>query len=628
MQGYLIQMLFFLFVANSLVAQSGDINYDLEERLIFVRSNLENENPNKVDVYDVLDILDDAYDFCYTGIVLESNIINYIAGINDDVDSDINSNMHKDRWINLKTVLAYAKELGLTVYPAAAQFGGSHTILKHDPHLAEGIPVIDAKFIIKEVDGKIQLVNDPSDRFSLINGNFETDDSQNPGGFYGWRASVFEGESSLNKAVFSDVKDGSRCLMIVDPQNFGRGVVNITQRIEDLDMFREYEISVRMKTENFSRPAHVDVGVSAIRRVTDCSKNSKLQLNSSTTYNESEKKYDFLNSDQDWKVYHTTFNTLENDFVIVDVHAIGGTGKVWIDDIIITPTKFNNVLKRNDTPITLKSSNGTELQNEERLKDLIVDPLFGRSNWVWHKKPEIVIPPNASGLVPGDKVLVSYYTTTGVYNTTPHVSLTHPAAINLADLQMRQIHNKFNEGSLDMFDGFFFSHDEIRVHGWDNTSKVNTPGENLAINFEAMYNSAKTIDPNGKILVWSDMFDPFHNAITCEDRTYPYYAVNGDWDDSVGTLPEDVVIMNWHGFANRDRISTGKHFSDQGHSQILAGFYDHNFYTRDWLTDLSSNSVKNVRGVMYTSFKDDFTKLEEWANYVWGGCDGQFNSSN
>ena len=620
MKYHIILIILSVLKLNYLAAQPGSVGYSLEERLIFVSSNLENNNPKKTDVADVINILNDAKEFCYTGIVLESNILNYLEGINDYTDAAINSSAHIDRWTNLNKVLKHAKSLGLTVYPAAAQFGGSHSILVHNPHLSEGIPVIDAKFIIQKTDRGVEIVNDPEDKFPLINGDFEVDDTQKTGGFKGWRASTFKGKSSLNSAVFSDVKDGSRCLKIVDPEKFGNGVVNITQRIENLEMFREYEISVRMKTQNFTRSGKVGTGVSAIRTPVDCSKNSKLQFNSSITFNESNKTYDGLKANQDWKVFHSTFNTLENDFVVVDIHTVGGTGTVWIDDLIITPTKFNNVLKRNDTPITIKSKNGVELQNEEKLKDLIVDPLFGRSNWIWHQQPAIIIPSNTSGLKPKDKVLITYYTTTGVDNSVPYVSLTHPAVIDLAELQMQQLYTKFNDGDLDMFEGYFFSHDEIRVHGWDITSGNNTPGKNLINNFNALYESAKDIDPKSNILVWSDMFDPFHNAISCEDRGYPYYGVNGGWDDITGKLPNDVVIMNWHGFPNRDRVSSGRYFSDRGHSQILAGFYDQAFYTRGWLADMKSNSVKEIKGAMYSTFKNDYSKLEEWANYVWGGC--------
>ena len=35
---------------------------------------------------------------------------------------------------------------------------------------------------------------------------------------------------------------------------------------------------------------------------------------------------------------------------------------------------------------------------------------------------------------------------------------------------------------------------------------------------------------------------------------------------------------------------------------------------------MKSNSVKEIKGVMYSTFKNDYSKLEEWANYVWGGC--------
>ena len=51
----------------------------------------------------------------------------------------------------------------------------------------------------------------------------------------------------------------------------------------------------------------------------------------------------------------------------------------------------------------------------------------------------------------------------------------------------------------------------------------------------------KEVNPKARIVVWSDMFDPNHNAV---DK---YYLVNGTLEESWEGLPQDVIIANWNG---------------------------------------------------------------------------------
>src|SRR5207249_7607147 len=116
---------------------------------------------------------------------------------------------------------------------------------------------------------------------------------------------------------------------------------------------------------------------------------------------------------------------------------------------------------------------------------------------------------------------------------------------------------------------FFMSHDEIRVANWCRACRERnqSPGELLADNVKRCVGIIRDISPKAQIVVWSDMFDPNHNAV---DR---YYLVNGSLRGSWEGLPKDVVIANWNG----GRRAAGlKWFAGRGHEQILAGFYDGN----------------------------------------------------
>jgi len=611
------------FYSLNLLAQTNPIVHgsELEDRLIYVRSNLQDQ----ADVNSIINILNTASNYCYTGIVLQSNILNYIYDYSGSIDGRVNDTLDSgfgDRWTNLKTILNHAKSLGLDVYPKTANFGASLSILVHNPNLAEGIAIVDAPFVVENINGNLQLVNDPDDNFPLLNGNFNSSDNT---GFQHWTVSGYNGTSAFNNVIFNVVENGSNCIKIENPGSFGEGHVNVRQTVSGLQEFREYHISMKIKTQNYSNPGGISVEVFNQERT------HYLQWNK-PTYRYPDGSIETLPESQDWRTYDMTFNTLDNSELTIEIRNWGGgTGTAWIDDIVITPTKFNNVLKRNDTPIVIKDSAGNTL-NENELKNQIVDPLLGRDGWtgnisIWHEQPQVTIP-NSSNLANGDKVHISYYTTTTIRNGGIYASLTHPDVSDITDKQLQQLELKYNEGSLDMLKGYFFGHDEIRIHGWDPTSGNNTPGQNLAHNFNAIYNEAKSIDSNIEIMVWNDMFDPYHNAETNEQRGRPYYLVSEDWSNSIGTLPSDVIIVNWVGAPEvenqtdvNNKVLSCQHFSNLGHEQILAGFYDEDtFYTEDWLADLQNNGTQNIRGVMYTTWTGDYSQLASWANALWGGC--------
>ena len=107
-------------------------------------------------------------------------------------------------------------------------------------------------------------------------------------------------------------------------------------------------------------------------------------------------------------------------------------------------------------------------------------------------------------------------------------------------------------------------------------------------------------------MVWSDMFDPHHNAVK------DYYLVNGDLKGSWLGLDPKVVIMNWN-FGARDKSLA--FFSGRGHPQILSGYYDAGpDQIKGWLE--AARGVPGVIGVMYTTWQNNYTDLEAFAGHV------------
>jgi hypothetical protein len=67
--------------------------------------------------------------------------------------------------------------------------------------------------------------------------------------------------------------------------------------------------------------------------------------------------------------------------------------------------------------------------------------------------------------------------------------------------------------------------------------------------------------------------------------------------------------VNWN-FGNRDKSL--KFFSDRGHKQILAGYYDGApEQIKQWLA--SAANIKGIVGVMYTTWQGKYDDLEAFA---------------
>ena len=83
----------------------------------------------------------------------------------------------------------------------------------------------------------------------------------------------------------------------------------------------------------------------------------------------------------------------------------------------------------------------------------------------------------------------------------------------------------------------------------------------------------------------------------------------------MGGLSPEVAVANWN---PTPRLKPSlKFFSDRGHRQVIATYYDH----RNWrqtsrrMLDLAKE-VKGVDGVMYTTWRNNFRDLEDFMDFA------------
>jgi hypothetical protein len=155
---------------------------------------------------------------------------------------------------------------------------------------------------------------------------------------------------------------------------------------------------------------------------------------------------------------------------------------------------------------------------------------------------------------------------------------------------------------------YFMQHDEIRVGGYDTDEmKFDSAGEALAANAKRCTEIIRRVNPDAEVLVWSDMFDPHHNAVD------DYYLVRGSLKEAWTGLDPRVAIINWNGDKAAQSL---KFFAERGHPQIIAGYYDGDVRENFTACHAAAKDVDGVAGWMYTTWGQNYDELEAFAKLV------------
>ena len=491
---------------------------------------------------------------------------------------------------NVKRFREECRRLNLECFVAVCPVGYSNDLLNLDPNLAEGLPVLDVPFVVK--DG--HLVPEQPTTPILKNGGFEEHRNNNP---VGWGFVDAPGATSF---IDPHVKtEGSVSLRMQESGDNPSPNWRAMQAI-NVEPFRYYHISVMVKTEDFPT---ADTRIAVLT-----ADGRSLNLHMPR-----------LKPTDDWRRIDITFNSLEYKTINLYFGTWGATrGKIWWDDAKVEQAGFVNVLRRDGTPFTVKSEDGTTVFAEGRDFENIVDPKLGNDPYpgcytAWHVPPVVRIP-TGSRIAEGQRVLVSFTHATIIYEEQVSCCMANAKFRELLKWQIEQVHKNIEP------DGYFMSHDEIRQGGWDGdcVASDKTTAEILADNLAFCVETIRKTDPGKPIAVWSDMFDPTHNA----QKTGWYYLVkeSGPWFGSWEKLPSDVIVANWNSNPAIRKESL-KHFSERGNLQILAGYYDADPVDaiQSWMRDAVANPGFN--GVIYTTWENKYDHLEAFAESVkqeWG----------
>jgi hypothetical protein len=487
-----------------------------------------------------------------------------------------------------KRILGRAHALRIAVIPQVCGVGWADALLSHNPNLVEAMLVRDVPFVVHGSEAKLE--SDPA--VHLVNGDF----SQAQGDkFVGWGF-----QDGIGLTTFADhmvLHGGTTSLRMDNPgkpthDNPTGAPANcrIMQTVR-LHPWRNYDFSVWVKSQDFA-------AAGAVRLLSLDAKGRVLSYQDIGVM-----------PTQDWKRIDITFSSQDDNATNLYMGVWGGTtGRLWWADSRLSEIGLMNVVRRPGCPLSVVGESGM-VYEEGRDFERVVDPKSGTVPWpgefdVVHDGVALHLTPG-SRIHDGARLRVSFFSAVTTDTGKAAICLSEPETRQIEDDAIRRVAALFGP------DRLFFSHDEIRVMNWCDACRKTgrTPAQILDADVEADDRLAKALSPRGERFIWSDMFDPFHNAVE------HYYLVNGDLRGSWLGLPKDLVIVNWNSGAADKSLPF---FDKLGYRQILAGYYDGPVNSiKEWLA--KARGLHGVSGVMYTTWQSNFRDLEAFAKAAWGG---------
>lgn len=459
-----------------------------------------------------------------------------------------------DRYFdNVRRVQTLARQHDIEIVPTLFSMGYSNDLLSHDPNLAEALPVEGTPLVVKNG----AAVVDSADAPTLPGGDM----------------------SDLGRWSWHDdniVAAAGAAHLPPSPKQ-----ARMVQKLQ-LTPYRQYHVRVRIKTRDFTAQPEIKVLAADGRAL------QWANLGVQPT--------------QDWTEHHAVFNSLEHSAAslylgVWDAHE----GDLWWDDAVLEETAFLNLVRRDGAPLRIQAAGRTLVEGTDF--EPLTDPLLGTQPYageytVYHQPPQL-----KTRLPDGARLTADYYHAVTIYDGQVMICPSEPQTQELLRDQVRRMHELWGAA------GYMMQHDEIRVfnHCAACRAKQQTPGELLADNARLCLRLIRETAPQARIYVWSDMFDPHHNAVPG-----PYYLVNGPWTGSWEGLDPQVIPVAWH-FERREQSL--KFFADRGHKYLIAGYYDGRpEQARAWLQ--AADDVPGCEGIMYTTWRNNYRDLEAFSREV------------
>jgi len=513
------------------------------------------------DVAEITRVLDTAGQHGFNGAVLSSGL-------------DTLSKQSPDYFRRLDQVKQRCERNHLELIPAVFSVGYGSGILAHDRNLAEGVPVEDAPFQVRAGEARL-VATRPS---QIVNGGFEKYDGNRFSGF------DFHDQPGEVSFVDREIKHSGQASLRLEnftanPHGHGRVMQSVP-----VQPHRCYRLTIWVKAEGL-QPA----GAFRVLVLADNRELAPREFN--------------LPSTTDWRKVSMLLNSLSYDKISLYAGLWGGKGgKVWLDDWTLEEVGPVNVLRRPGTPVTVRSEEGSTTYVEGKDYAPLQDPHL--TPWRDDGEPLALKLVPGSRIGDGERLRVSWYHSMIINDSQVTACMAEPAVYDIFDHEAALLAEHVHPRRV------LLNMDEVRMGGTCRACRGRNMGELLG---ECVTKQAQILRRHiagAQVYVWSDMFDPNHNAHG------GYYLVNGDFTGSWQHVPKDVVMAVWGG---EPREKSLRFFAGEGSQTLVACYYD-----ADDLNDVKgwlklARETPQVRGFMYTPWQRKYSLLPDFGDMVKAG---------
>ena len=465
----------------------------------------------------------------------------------------------------LRKVRAVCDQRHLELIPSIFSVGYGGEALAHDRNLAEGLLVEGAPMVVQ--GGEARLEPDASVR--IENGGFEESSGNRVRGY------AFHDQPGEVSFVDTEVfRSGGASLRFerfaANPHGHGRVMQEVKVRPR-----RSYRVRIWVKTEGLEPAGSFRLQVLAGDRAL------------------APREFEVPSTTPDFRRSSLIFNSLDRDSVRLYAGVWGArSGRFWLDDWSIEEVGPTNVLRRPGTPVTVRSEDGATLYAEGADYAPLVDPHL-RPWDSEHEAPPLKVLPGGR-IREGQRLRVSWYHALAIHSSQVTVCMAEPKLYQIYDREAAALAERVHPRRV------LLSMDEIRMGGTCAACRGRNMAELLGECVAKEVAILRRHMPGVEVYIWSDMFDPNHNAHA------NYYLVEGDFTGSWKHVPRDIVMAVWGG---APREASLKFFAEEGFRTLVACYYDapNLDEVKGWLE--IARRTQGVRGFMYTPWRKSYALL-------------------
>lgn len=465
---------------------------------------------------------------------------------------------------------SFCNEKGIEVIPMMFSVGYGGFELDYNRNFSAALP---ATIPLTVEDGK--AVPNTSGKNYITNGDFEE--------YTGNEFTAFRNQSYPGEISF------------VDTEVFRTGKTSI--RFEKIGTHTRGSIAQAL----YLKPGYT-YRFTCMVKIKDIDKSKRLRVkitqdNGNTTLGRTDLRT--FNETQDWKQVKIDFDVFTDQEIWIDIGSWKAKkGTFWIDDMRLHERgALTNIVRRKGTPLSLRSKDGS--------KEYIEGKDFKKIE-ISRSLQHVTLLPGSS-IQDGDELVLSCYKMS-VFGKQRSLCMSNPDLFDYWGKLSAKVYSAVP------FQKVFFSMDEIRsgggCHACRNSGK--SMAQILGDCVTRQTQLVKKLNPDVEVYIWSDMFDPRHNAVN------NYYNVVGDYTGSLNYIPRETIITIWGSMLLEDEGASLQFFSKEGFRTMGATHYDDENLDESRKALQLLKNTKGGIGIIYTTWHDNYNLLEAFGDMVSG----------